>query len=33
MMADIVRALDATLATRNVRDFDDCGIQLVDPWH
>lgn len=20
------------LATRNVRDFEDCGIDLVDPW-
>jgi predicted nucleic acid-binding protein len=21
-----------TLATRNIRDFSDCGIDLVDPW-
>lgn len=33
MIAGIVRSLDATLATRNVRDFEDCGIALVDPWH
>ncbi len=33
MIAGIVRAHGATLATRNVRDFDDCGIPLVDPWH
>ncbi len=33
MIAGIVRAHDATLATRNVRDFEDCGITLVDPWH
>lgn len=33
MIADIVRSRGATLATRNVRDFDDCGIALIDPWH
>ncbi|WP_340649355.1 type II toxin-antitoxin system VapC family toxin [Pseudoxanthomonas winnipegensis] len=33
MIAGIVRAHGATLATRNVRDFADCGIALVDPWH
>lgn len=33
MIAGIVRAHGATLATRNVRDFEDCGITLVDPWH
>lgn len=33
MIAGIVRSLGATLATRNTRDFEDCGIALVDPWH
>ena len=33
MIAGIVRATGATLATRNVRDFEDCVIQLFDPWH
>lgn len=23
---------DATLATRNARDFDGCGIHVIDPW-
>lgn len=32
MIAGIARSRDATLATRNVRDFEDCGIALVDPW-
>lgn len=32
MIAGIVRSRGATLATRNVRDFEDCGIALVDPW-
>ncbi len=33
MIAGIVRSLGGTLATRNTRDFEDCGIALVDPWH
>jgi len=33
MIAGIVRSREATLATRNVRDFEDCGIPLIDPWH
>ncbi|MBS0194807.1 MAG: type II toxin-antitoxin system VapC family toxin [Proteobacteria bacterium] len=32
MIAGIVRSRGATLATRNVRDFEDCGIALIDPW-
>lgn len=31
-IAAIVRAHGARLATRNVRDFTDCGIAIVDPW-
>jgi len=31
-IAAITRAHSATLATRNVRDFADCGIDLVNPW-
>lgn len=31
-IAGIVRASKATLATRNIRDFADAGIALVDPW-
>ncbi len=31
-IAGIVRAHGATLATRNIRDFHDAGIRLVDPW-
>ena len=33
MIAGIVRAHGARLATRNVRDFEACGIALIDPWH
>lgn len=32
MIAAIASAHGATLATRNTRDFSDCGIDLVDPW-
>ncbi|MFO0684754.1 MAG: type II toxin-antitoxin system VapC family toxin [Sandaracinus sp.] len=31
-IAAICRAADARLATRNVADFDGCGLDVVDPW-
>ncbi len=31
-IAAIVHVRDATLATRNTKDFEDCGIHVVDPW-
>jgi toxin FitB len=31
-IAAIARSHGATLATRNVRDFDGCGVELVNPW-
>jgi toxin FitB len=31
-IAGIVRARRATLATRNVKHFEDAGIVIVDPW-
>lgn len=31
-IAAIVRLHNATLATRNVGDFGDCGIRVVNPW-
>ncbi len=33
MIAGIALAQRATLATRNVRHFDDLRIPVVDPWH
>jgi predicted nucleic acid-binding protein len=33
MIAAICRHHGATLATRNVRDFEHLGIDLIDPWH
>jgi toxin FitB len=32
MIAAITRSRGATLATRNVKDFVDCGIPIIDPW-
>jgi predicted nucleic acid-binding protein len=31
-IAAIARLHGATLATRNIGDFEDCGIRLVNPW-
>jgi predicted nucleic acid-binding protein len=31
-IAAICAANGAALATRNIRDFDGCGLQLIDPW-
>ncbi|MCR4281828.1 MAG: hypothetical protein NUV72_02185 [Bauldia sp.] len=32
LIAGIVTARQATLATRNVRHFDELGLRIVDPW-
>jgi predicted nucleic acid-binding protein len=32
-IASICQAHDAVLATRHVKDFQDTGIAVVDPWH
>ena len=32
MIVAMARSRGATLATRNVRDFDDCGVEVVNPW-
>ena len=31
-IAAIARSSGATLAARNVDDFDGCGISIIDPW-
>ena len=31
-IAAIARSRDAGLATRNVADFEDCGVGVIDPW-
>lgn len=31
-IAAIVHSRGAWLATRNVKDFADCGLEIVDPW-
>ena len=32
MVAAMARSRGAILATRNVKDFDDCGIDVINPW-
>jgi toxin FitB len=32
-IAAICQVRGAKLATRNVADFEDCGLDLIDPWH
>jgi hypothetical protein len=32
MIAAIVKNHDATISTRNVKDFKDCGINVINPW-
>ncbi len=32
-IASICRAQQASLATRNVRDFQNTGIDVIDPWN
>jgi hypothetical protein len=32
VIASITRSRGATLATRNAKDFEDCGIEVVNPW-
>ena len=31
-IAAIARVYGAAVATRNVRDFTDCGIEIINPW-
>jgi predicted nucleic acid-binding protein len=32
MIVAMTRSRGAGLATRNVKDFEDCGVELVNPW-
>ena len=32
-IAAIARACNAAIATRNVRDFEGCGIEVINPWN
>lgn len=32
-IAAIARATDAPIATRNVMDFDGCGVRVINPWN
>lgn len=32
MIAAIALSNNASIATRNTRDFEDCGVHLINPW-
>ena len=32
-IAAIARAANAPIATRNVKDFDGCGVRVINPWN
>ena len=32
MIAAIARSRGAAVATRNVKDFEGCGVTVIDPW-
>ena len=32
LIAAVTQSRGASLATRNVKDFESCGIQVIDPW-
>jgi toxin FitB len=32
LIAAVCRSRSAALATRNLPDFDDTGIEVIDPW-
>ena len=32
MIASIARSHGATVATRNVADFENCGVRIINPW-
>jgi predicted nucleic acid-binding protein len=32
MIVAMTRSRGACLATRNVKDFENCGVELVNPW-
>jgi predicted nucleic acid-binding protein len=31
-IAAVARANGMAVVTRNIKDFEDCGIDLIDPW-
>jgi predicted nucleic acid-binding protein len=32
MIVAMARSRGANLATRNVKDFEDCGVDVINPW-
>lgn len=32
LLAGTAKSVRARIATRNTSDFDDCGLDLINPW-
>lgn len=32
MIAAIAKSHNAAIATRNTKDFEGCGVKLINPW-
>jgi predicted nucleic acid-binding protein len=32
MIVAVARSRGASLATRNAKDFEDCGVDVINPW-
>ena len=32
-IAAIAKSIGAAVATRNVKDFEDCGVEVINPWN
>ena len=32
MIGAIVKSQNASIATRNTKDFEGCGIKIINPW-
>jgi len=33
VIASVCRSREATIATRNASDFEDCGLAIINPWN
>jgi hypothetical protein len=33
LIASVCQSRNATIATRNANDFEDCGLTIIDPWN
>jgi hypothetical protein len=33
LIASVCQSRNATIATRNTSDFEDCGLTIINPWN